>query len=408
MAFKLKDGSGVEHTYDQKKLKIPGTTEGETVVFTEGEVQTEKTVDISANGAFEVEPDEGFAFVKKVSGNIAVPAPVTSVNGQTGDVKTGMVVNFTVTDGGELSPDTPFADVLTFIQASPNYLPDITANTISVNNEFENYTFAQYQLISSADGESRIIFFGGKNIMNALVGLSCMLVWSSNKVTCFNYSAPAPVVLYCEKVTDKDWSVSPVAPTDDSAFAVFDGGLAEMMSMGISIGNYPAMLVVDGSDMYPAYFLGLSGASMVFKTPELNGVIKVITGTSGESGISWTVTEERSSVFIVDFDQTNLTANKTFAEIHEAATNGIPVFLHEENRLLPLSINNGVSTSSITFESVFIDKTGYISFAVTVTSNNEWSIAPVAQEFQYKSPGGKFFKLGVSDDGVLSTKEVKS
>ena len=39
MAFKLKDGSGVEHTYDQTKLKIPSTTEGETVVFTEGEVQ---------------------------------------------------------------------------------------------------------------------------------------------------------------------------------------------------------------------------------------------------------------------------------------------------------------------------------------------------------------------------------
>ena len=99
MAFKLKDGSGVEHTYDQTKLKIPSTTEGETVVFTEGEAQAEKTVDISANGAFEVEPDEGFAFVKKVSGNISVPAPVTSVNGKTGDVKTGMVVNFTVTNG---------------------------------------------------------------------------------------------------------------------------------------------------------------------------------------------------------------------------------------------------------------------------------------------------------------------
>ena len=75
MAFKLKDGSGVEHTYDQKKLKIPGTTEGETVVFTEGEVQTEKTADIAENGAFTVEPDAGYAFVRKVSGTVAVPTP---------------------------------------------------------------------------------------------------------------------------------------------------------------------------------------------------------------------------------------------------------------------------------------------------------------------------------------------
>lgn len=75
MAFKLKDGSGVEHTYDQTKLKIPSTTEGETVVFTQGEAQAEKTIDIAENGAFTVEPDEGFAFVKKVSGAVAVPIP---------------------------------------------------------------------------------------------------------------------------------------------------------------------------------------------------------------------------------------------------------------------------------------------------------------------------------------------
>ena len=75
MAFKLKDGSGVEHTYDQTKLKIPSTTEGETVVFTQGEAQAEKTVDINANGAFTVEPDAGFTFMKRVSGTVAVPIP---------------------------------------------------------------------------------------------------------------------------------------------------------------------------------------------------------------------------------------------------------------------------------------------------------------------------------------------
>lgn len=84
MAFKLKDGSGVEHTYDQTKLKIPSTTEGETVVFTQGEAQAEKTVYIDFNGAFVVEPDAGYAFVKRVSGTVDVPVepyiPITELS----------------------------------------------------------------------------------------------------------------------------------------------------------------------------------------------------------------------------------------------------------------------------------------------------------------------------------------
>lgn len=62
------------NTYTQDGDKITITEDdGSMVVFTQGEAQVEKTVDINANGAFTVEPDAGYTFVKKVSGTVAVP-----------------------------------------------------------------------------------------------------------------------------------------------------------------------------------------------------------------------------------------------------------------------------------------------------------------------------------------------
>lgn len=75
MDYKLKNRDGVETTYAKDKIKIPAATGDSMVVFTQGEAQAEKTVDINANGAFTVAPDAGFAFVKKVSGTVAVPTP---------------------------------------------------------------------------------------------------------------------------------------------------------------------------------------------------------------------------------------------------------------------------------------------------------------------------------------------
>lgn len=75
MDYKLKNRSGVETTYTKDKLKIPAATGESRVVFTQGEAQTEKTINIAENGAFTVEPDAGYAFIKKVSATVAVPAP---------------------------------------------------------------------------------------------------------------------------------------------------------------------------------------------------------------------------------------------------------------------------------------------------------------------------------------------
>lgn len=72
-------------TYTQDGDKITITEDdGSMVVFTQGEAQAEKTVDINANGAFTVEPDAGFAFVKKVIGTVNVPVepyiPITELS----------------------------------------------------------------------------------------------------------------------------------------------------------------------------------------------------------------------------------------------------------------------------------------------------------------------------------------
>lgn len=75
MDYKLKNRDGVETTYTKDKIKIPAATGDSMVVFTQGEAQAEKTVDINANGAFTVEPDAGYSFVKKASGTVAVPTP---------------------------------------------------------------------------------------------------------------------------------------------------------------------------------------------------------------------------------------------------------------------------------------------------------------------------------------------
>lgn len=78
MDYKLKNRDGVETTYTKEKLKIPAATGDSMVVFTQGEVQAEKTVTITENGTTEVIPDAGYGSVKKVGVTVDVPtsAPV--------------------------------------------------------------------------------------------------------------------------------------------------------------------------------------------------------------------------------------------------------------------------------------------------------------------------------------------
>lgn len=98
MDYKLKNRDGVETTYTKEKLKIPAATGDNMVVFTQGEAQAEKTVDIAKNGAFTVEPDAGYSFVKKVSGTVAVPTPAPVLQKKT--------VSITSNGQTSVTPDT--------------------------------------------------------------------------------------------------------------------------------------------------------------------------------------------------------------------------------------------------------------------------------------------------------------
>lgn len=97
MDYKLKNRDGVETTYTKDKIKIPAAAGDSMVVFTQGEAQAEKTVDIAKNGAFTVEPDAGFSFVKKVSGAVAVPTPKPVLQGK--------AVNITSNGQTSVTPD---------------------------------------------------------------------------------------------------------------------------------------------------------------------------------------------------------------------------------------------------------------------------------------------------------------
>lgn len=406
MGFKLKDGSGVEHTYDQKKLKIPSTTEGETVVFTEGEAQAEKTVDISANGAFEVEPDEGFAFVKKVSGNIAVPAPVTSVNGQTGDVKTSMVVNFTLdtAQSQDITVDVPFADVLAVINANPQNPPYIR---FTFDEGGDVWTFAQYRY----DSEYQAIFvYGGYLTTYNAFGLSIMLMWTSDSVKSADVSTSTPVVF---DLDSDDNSVSVRYPNGfiPDEFSVM--GLLEF----VVTGNVPSMVVIDGET--EAMYSGTStteGLVVIFASPYIDGKRKVVKGSvnTANQTITWSVDEEQliPKVHIVHADihiGGESTADATFQEIKSWMDNGETVLVQTNGGILQYSAA-GSNNSNFVFSYIVMVTTGFLMARVTINESNGWSgdYIDCTTGFQYESPSGKKFRLAVADDGTLSTVEIKS
>lgn len=125
MDYKLKNRDGVETTYTKDKIKIPAATGDSMVVFTQGEAQAEKTVDINANGAFTVEPDAGFAFVKRVSGTVAVPVPPAPE--PAAQEKT---VTITANGTTEVTPDGGY-DYLTRVTINTN-VPIPTAPKITI------------------------------------------------------------------------------------------------------------------------------------------------------------------------------------------------------------------------------------------------------------------------------------
>lgn len=286
MDYKLKNRDGVETTYTKEKLKIPAATGDSMAVFTQGEAQAEKTVDIAENGAFTVEPDAGYSFVKKVSATVAVPAPVTSVNGQTGDVKTGMVVNFTLdtTQSQDITSNVPFADVLAFINESTEVKPYIQ---FSFDNDGDYWVFNQY----CYDSEKHTIFiYGGhdQTLSYSSMGLSLMIAWTVDSVKTAKISSSIPIVFDF----DSDKNTLSIRYPDGFIAEGFD--MMAYMEFIIS-GNIPAMVVIDNET--EAMYAGVSATdenmTVIFASQYVDGVRKVFKGTIANQKVTYSLETEQ-------------------------------------------------------------------------------------------------------------------
>lgn len=174
MTFKLKDGSGVEHTYDQTKLKLPSTVEGETVVFTEGEVQEEKTVLLTENNAdIEIRPDTGFDYLKKakcqvrVNGGVSVQPITITENGTTtapdGYAYSPITVNVPPTSGYQLKNAIAFYGSAA---QSEEFLEIIDQAAVGTMEKPEDWGFQMFPLGVVLNINSKAVFFWCSTIFN--------------------------------------------------------------------------------------------------------------------------------------------------------------------------------------------------------------------------------------------------
>lgn len=381
MDYKLKNRDGVETTYTKEKLKIPAATGDGMVVFTQGEAQAEKTVVIAENGAFTVEPDAGYSFVKKVSATVAVPAPVTSVNGQTGDVKTGMVVNFTLdtTQSQDITSNVPFADVLAFINAAPQNPPYIR---FTFDKEGDVWAFDQYRY----DSEYQAIFvYGGYSIFYSPFGMSIMLMWTSDSIKIANVSTSTPIVF------DLDSGDNSVSVRYPNGFITDE--LSTVGLLGYAVGsNIPSMVVIDGET--EAMYSGIStteGMVAIFASPYIDGKRKVVKGSvnTDNQSITWSVEEEQgdgSAEYVKKSGDTmtgalgvpNIDINNIVEEDYPKATNLYTVAMLL-NKYLPDTPNDGyVSASGGTLtdgklkgDTQILDSDGHVAATITGMYNTD-------------------------------------
>lgn len=390
MDYKLKNRDGVETTYAKDKIKIPAATGDSMVVFTQGEAQAEKTVDINANGAFTVEPDAGYSSVKKVSGTVNVPAPVTSVNGKTGDVKTGMVINFTLdtSQSENITSDVPFADALAFINENPTaYIQ------VHFDNDGEIWTFNQAQI--SYTGAILLCSSIPKEPSYLGTGLGMTAKWTSEKIEAYSVSSASPIVLKYGVTT------SVVRP----------GGFDVMTIIGIGLTEHIPIIVLVESVEFK--FIGSTPDNkLLFVTEFVNGERATLTGevNQSEQTIAWTIGEEQiiKNTHIVDFDQSTNKGNASFADMQAWYNKSDAILLRYGNGFMQIaSDSDSVTSDHITFEFTSIKELGFAKAKAICKSDNTWTTDFVESEgFEYKSPSGKKFTISVADDGTLSTKEV--
>lgn len=412
MDYKLKNRDGVETTYTKDKIKIPAATGDSRVVFTQGEAQAEKTVDITANGDFEVEPDAGFAFVKKVSGTVAVPTPVTSVNGKTGDVKTGMVVHATKnTDGTTYSLSPSVNEIIQFVNSNTPAPIQLLADGVV----FDKYIYNnEDETLSFLDGENTDTVFERKTYLFIVAsdpGFGLLVELSNQYSVIFNYN-----------IITSDVSVFP----DESMISgVLGGDLITWITDQANMGVFPVVIISGRPFPLPCPFSGAvtddSGENIEyyqFRSTISDDITAVVKFTPSKTGslrdmFSFSFSDTRATrMMIIHYDAESKKGDKTYAEIKNAIISGIPVSCSVGSQVLLLSSLSATTSESSGSDFLFSSSEIYgeqIYVTVAkVTKTDEWTVdtALFLHGIQYESPSGKKFTIQVADDGTLSTKEV--
>ena len=408
MDYKLKNRDGVETTYAKDKIKIPAATGDSMVVFTQGEAQAEKTVDISANGTFEVEPDEGFAFVKRVSGNIAVPAPVTSVNGKTGDVKTGMVVHATKNaDGNTYALSPSVNEIIQFAESNTPAPIQLLCDGIV----FDKYLYdSEGKTFTFLDGEGSSSVFGRETYLFVISPDPdfVVLIGLSNQ-----YSA-----VFNLNIVTSSVSVIP----DETSLSMLSDSLVSWITQQADMGVFPVVIVTGLKKVpFPCLFSiaetddsGENIKYFEFRSANLDGSTIVVKFTPSETGSLYDMfaMSVDETEMMIHYSETNNKGDKTYAEIINAVINGRPVFCMVGSKVLTLSILTSSASESIGADFLFSSSEIYgeqiFVTSAKVTSTDEWSVNTEVflNGLQYSSPSGKKFVIQVADDGTLSTKEV--
>ena len=319
-----------------------------------------------------------------------VPAPVTSVNGKTGDVKTGMVINFTLdtSQSENITSDVPFADALAFINENPTaYIQ------VHFDNDGEIWTFNQAQI--SYTGAILLCSSIPEEPYYLGTGLGMIAKWTSEKIEAYSISSASPIVLKYGVTT------SVVRP----------GGFDVMTIINIGVTYHiPMILLLENTEF--KFICVTSDDKLLFATDFMEGVRATLTGEENpsEGTVAWTVGEEQiiKNTHIVEFNSSTNKGNASFADMQAWYNKSDAILLRYGNRFMQIgSDSDSVTSDHITFEYTSIKELGFEKSKAICKSDNTWTTDSVVSEgFEYKSPSGKKFTISVADDGTLSTKEV--
>lgn len=351
MDYKLKNRDGVETTYTKDKIKIPAATGDSMVVFTQGEAQAEKAVDINANGAFTVEPDAGYSSVRKVNAKVNVPAPVTSVNGATGDVKTNWYCSATYsTNDDSVTMDKTVDEIRAAYSAGYNVLCGYTDDTLRSGGTIPLITVR---------GEKTCIFSGtGAEEVSATPSapITRTIYYDSSRSS-WKYIASATHSSYQVTLQEKNGVLTANKTYNDIQLELLRQFTADG---GISIQVF---------DVKTSVLLQIASTSetdkMLFQgTAILNGE-KVLVSDEVDINNTWTSTIIPLTDFVVTVTQNegNYAADKTFEQISTAYNSG-------QNIILNMGDIKGdllqISDSSVDFTINFITDI----FVITIQSDN--------------------------------------